>query len=87
LSQQLLSAIRDATAAGDPAAFAAAAHTLKSSSAQVGAMQLSNLSKEMETLGREGSCEGASELLERIETEYESVREGLAAEEFGARDV
>jgi CheY-like chemotaxis protein/HPt (histidine-containing phosphotransfer) domain-containing protein len=86
-SQQLLSTIRDATAAGDPAAFAAAAHTLKSSSAQVGAMQLSNLSKEMETLGREGSCEGASELLERIETEYESVREGLAAEEFGARDV
>ena len=87
-SQQLLSAIRDATAAGDPTGFAAAAHTLKSSSAQVGAMGLSNLCKELETLGRENSCEGASELFSTESmTEYESVREGLAAEEFGARDV
>ena len=86
-SQKLLSAMRDATAAGDPAGFAAAAHTLKSSSAQVGAMGLSSLCKELETLGREDSCEGASELLDGITAEYESVREGLAAEDFGARDV
>jgi two-component system sensor histidine kinase/response regulator len=85
-SQKLLSAIRDSVEADDPKALVSAAHTLKSSSAQVGAQALSNLCKELEALGRGGSCEGARELVNRISEESESVQEGLAAENFGVRD-
>ena len=85
-SQKLLSAIRDSVEADDPKALVSAAHTLKSSSAQVGAQGLSNLCKQLEALGRGGSCEGARELANRISEEFESVQEGLAAEDFGARD-
>ncbi len=85
-SQKLLAAIRDGAEAGDPTAFAGAAHTLKSSSAQVGAQGLSSLCQELEALGRSGSCEGARELATRISEELESVREELTAENFGALD-
>ncbi len=85
-SQKLVSAIRDSVEADDPKALASAAHTLKSSSAQVGAQGLSNLCKELEALGRGGSCEGARELANWASEELESVQEGLAAETFGARD-
>jgi CheY-like chemotaxis protein len=85
-SQKLLSAIRDSVEADDPKALVSAAHTLKSSSAQVGAQGLSNLCKELEALGRGGSCAGARELVNRISEEFESVQEGLATENFGARD-
>jgi HPt (histidine-containing phosphotransfer) domain-containing protein len=67
--------------------MAAAAHTLKSSSAQVGALRLSALSKEIESLGRAGSVDGARELLGELMPELESVHEELAAARFGARDV
>jgi CheY-like chemotaxis protein len=78
--------LRDALAAGDPAAMARAAHTLKSSSGQVGARRLSALCKELEALGRAGSMEGAPELGQAIEEEFEAVKEALAAECFGAGD-
>jgi CheY-like chemotaxis protein/HAMP domain-containing protein len=85
-SAGLLAALRDAVAAADPKAVAAAAHTLKSSSAQIGAVRLSALCKELEALGRSGSVEGAPELFDEIAGEYESICERLAAERFGARD-
>ncbi len=67
--------------------MAAAAHTLKSSSAQVGAVKLSALSKEIESRGRAGSLDGARALLDELLLELESVHEELAAAAFGARDV
>ncbi|MBW2422398.1 MAG: response regulator [Deltaproteobacteria bacterium] len=84
-SQKLLSAIRASVEADDPKALVSAAHTLKSSSAQVGAQRLSNLCKELEALGRGGSCEGAREIVNRISKEFEPVHEGLAAENFRSR--
>jgi len=83
-SQKFMAALRDGANADDPDVFAAAAHNLKSSSDQVGAEGLAQLCKEIETLGRNGSCEGARELVEQISQELESVQEGLAAAEFGA---
>ena len=83
-SQELMASIRDGVAAGDPKVFSGAAHTLKSSSAQLGAQGLSSLCKELEVLGRGGSCEGARELANRISEELAPVREALAAESFGA---
>jgi HPt (histidine-containing phosphotransfer) domain-containing protein len=85
-SAGLLAALRDAVAASDPKAVTAAAHTLKSSSAQIGAVRLSTLCKELEALGRGGSVEGAQELLDEIAGEHESTCERLAVERFGARD-
>jgi signal transduction histidine kinase/DNA-binding response OmpR family regulator len=85
-SAVLLAALRDAVAASDPEAAAGAAHTLKSSSAQVGAVRVSALCKELETRGRSGSMEGVAELLDEVAGELESASERLAAERFGVRD-
>jgi len=85
-SAGLLDALRCAVRASDPKAVTAAAHTLKSSSAQIGAVRLAALCKELEALGRNGSIEGAADLSDEIAGEHESVCERLAAEGFGARD-
>jgi HPt (histidine-containing phosphotransfer) domain-containing protein len=86
-ADRLARAVREAVAAGDPAAMARATHTLKSSSAQVGARKLSLLCKELEARGRAGSMEGAQELLAEICQELEAVQEALAVEQLGARDA
>ena len=86
-SSKLAAEVRAGAAAGDPKRMAAAAHTLKSSSAQVGAMKLSMLCKEIEALGRSGSVDGVAKLVDEASGELESVHEGLAAQSFGANDV
>jgi CheY-like chemotaxis protein len=86
-SLQLTARIRESIAAGDPERMAKAAHTLKSSSAQVGGAKLAAISKEIESLGRAGSVEGANELFDALSLALESVHEDLAAARLGARDV
>jgi HPt (histidine-containing phosphotransfer) domain-containing protein len=56
-----------------------AAHTLKSNGAAFGAMRFSELSRELESVARSGTVEGAAELIERVEAEYEGVRIALEA--------
>ncbi|MCH7866069.1 MAG: response regulator [Myxococcales bacterium] len=85
-SSRLSAQLRDAVEAGNATGMAKAAHTLKSSSAQVGAMKLSALAKEMESRGRAGSLDGASGHLDELLLELESVQEELAASRFGASD-
>jgi HPt (histidine-containing phosphotransfer) domain-containing protein len=63
--------------------MARAAHTLKSSSAQLGAAKLSALCKEIEARGRAQSSEGIAELLREFDAELEVAREALAAEQLG----
>jgi len=53
------------------------AHSQKSSSAQLGAIQLSHLCKELEVMGKQGVLVGAIDLIDRSEQEYERVREAL----------
>jgi hypothetical protein len=43
------------------------------------------LSAELETLGKNGTIEGAAELVARLEQEYQCVCQALAAEIAGAR--
>jgi signal transduction histidine kinase/CheY-like chemotaxis protein/HPt (histidine-containing phosphotransfer) domain-containing protein len=81
----LVRALVDAERAGDAAALARAAHTLKSCSAQVGAVRLSLLAKELEDLGRTQRLEGAGERVAAAREELDSVQEALAAELLGAR--
>ena len=84
-SGELARALREGVEAGDAAAMARAAHTLKSSSAQVGARKLAALCKEMEARGRAGDLEDAATLCAELESELETVQEALAAEQLGAR--
>lgn len=60
-----------------------AAHSLKSSSAKVGALSLAELCKNLETFGRNNTIDGAAELLMKVEAEYTGVREALCAIQKG----
>lgn len=77
---QRLQSIRDAVAAGDATALRQSAHTLRSSSANLGAMNLSNLCKELEMMGRAGTTTDASRWITQVEAEYEKVKVALNLE-------
>ena len=55
------------------------AHSLKSSSANVGAESLAQMCKEMETLGRADTTAGAAVILIDMEQEFQAVRHSLSA--------
>jgi signal transduction histidine kinase/CheY-like chemotaxis protein len=83
-SESLERALVDALREGEAAGLARAAHTLKSSSAQVGADRVSALCKEIEGLARRNRLEPIPELVETLLAELGEVREALAAEQLGA---
>jgi signal transduction histidine kinase/CheY-like chemotaxis protein len=74
----LVEAVADALEKRDAGALADAAHTLKSSSASLGALRLSVLCQELEALGLAGSTDGASDLLGELRLEFARVRRALA---------
>lgn len=74
-----LQTLRQAIAADDASNLRKAAHSLKSSSANVGAQALAQACKEMEQLGRDGSTEGAADMLAGMEREFQAVRQSLNA--------
>jgi HPt (histidine-containing phosphotransfer) domain-containing protein len=76
---QKLSAISDAAERGDARGLQMAAHSLKSSSAYVGAMRLSAFCKALEELGRSGSLEGAAEKVRDLTAEFLSAKAALEA--------
>jgi len=76
----LLQTMREAESGGDAEKLKAAAHSFKSSSANLGAMRLAGVCLELETLGRAGSTEGALPLLMQAEEEYRMVRNALQGE-------
>jgi signal transduction histidine kinase/HPt (histidine-containing phosphotransfer) domain-containing protein/FixJ family two-component response regulator len=73
----LVEEIENAIEKGDAGALADAAHPLKSSSASLGALRLSELCKELEALGRAGCTDGASDLLGEFQLEFSRVRRAL----------
>lgn len=76
---QLLSALRAAVTNQDAPAAQKAAHTLKGSSASLGALTLAAHCKELEMLARAGTLDGASAWLTKIEEEYRRVQHALEA--------
>ncbi|HEY9666528.1 MAG TPA: PAS domain S-box protein [Coleofasciculaceae cyanobacterium] len=74
---QLLQTIRDAVAAEDAQALRQTAHSLRSSSANLGATELSKLSKELEMIGRSGTTTHAENGIRQVEAEYEKVKVAL----------
>jgi len=81
---QLLQSIREAVARNDAAALRRAAHTLKSSSASLGALVLAALCKDLEAMGRADRIAEAATVLPALLTEGEAVRVALAAELNGS---
>jgi len=65
---------------GDAKGLQIAAHSLKSSSAYIGAMRLSALAKDLEMMGRSNSLNGAPELAKMLKDEFSQVMEAIAAE-------
>ena len=70
--------IREAHRKGDATELARAAHRLKSSSAQIGALEVARLSGELEALGRSDTLAQAEPLIAALEAELATLRVRLA---------
>ena len=82
-SPPLVTELRQALEQEDASKLSRAAHTLKSGSADFGAMTLSGFCKELEMQGKAGSLDGADDLMAQVETEYEHVKAALEALQAG----
>jgi HPt (histidine-containing phosphotransfer) domain-containing protein len=79
-SPKLIQKLKQAARAGDAPEMAGFAHSLKSSSANVGAKVLSRYCEEAETSARRADTEEARKILSKIETEHGCVLSALTAE-------
>ena len=75
----LLASLGEGVAEGDAETVRRAAHTLKSSAMTVGATALGRAAEELEATARAGALDGADELLDGIEREYERGKRALEA--------
>jgi HPt (histidine-containing phosphotransfer) domain-containing protein len=72
--------IRDMKAAlktSDPESFRRAAHSIKSTAATFGAVALSDLARELETLGKENRLEEAVSGLEAVDVAFQAAAQEL----------
>ena len=77
--ERMLAQWRVARSADDAAAMRLIAHTLKSSSASVGALELSALCAEVEARLRDGRLEGIETSLDALPAEGERILAGLSS--------
>jgi HPt (histidine-containing phosphotransfer) domain-containing protein len=68
-----------ALSSNDAEAFRRAAHSLKSNSANFGALALSGRFKKLEDMGKSGNLEGADSLVTQADAEYQQVKIALEA--------
>lgn len=74
---RLIAQLERAAVGNDPIALRVAAHTLKSSSANVGARTLSDAARDLEHGARDGTLGQPEALVARIVTEFAQVRRAL----------
>lgn len=74
---RLLASIGDAVAKADAEGVMRGAHTLKSTSRVLGALELAELCANLERDGREGDLSGADELSARADVLFDAVKESL----------
>jgi CheY-like chemotaxis protein len=82
-SPNLLQLMDTAVTQTDTAAMEQAAHTLKSSSAALGAITLSKLCEELERIGNSKTITSAIEIMPQVKSEYERVKAALLLERQG----
>ena len=73
----LLAELNQSLSSGDAVTFRRAAHTLKSGSADFGALTLSKLCEQLEEIGKAGELAGAETLLAQAEAIYKQVKIAL----------
>jgi HPt (histidine-containing phosphotransfer) domain-containing protein len=74
-----IAAMRQALAGGQPEDYRRAAHSLKSNSANFGALARAEMGRQMEEQGKAGALAGEAERLAEAEVEFEKVRQALLA--------
>jgi len=79
-SPKLVQKLKQAAGASDARAIARSAHSLKSSSANVGAKVLSGYCADVEASARRADTEEARKIVAKIEAEHGSVQSALSAE-------
>jgi signal transduction histidine kinase/DNA-binding response OmpR family regulator/HPt (histidine-containing phosphotransfer) domain-containing protein len=79
-SPRIILSLRQAVAENDPESMQELAHSFKSASANVGAMIIAELCREMELEGRSGVVQRGPELLAQIEREFGIATKTLMAE-------
>lgn len=72
-----LGALRGALEGGEPQAFERAAHAIKGSSANIGAVRMAALSGELQGVGKGGDLSIAPPLVAELEAEFDRVRAAL----------
>ncbi|NET46139.1 response regulator [Okeania sp. SIO2B3] len=72
-----LAAIREAINTNDPKALRRAAHTMRSSSGNLGAVTIGNICHQLEKLGRADTTIGAAKIFPTLENEYEQFTQAL----------
>jgi len=77
-ARQYLAALESSNHSGDTAGVMAAAHTLKSSSANLGAMKLSQFCSEIEAIARMHSLSGVPPLIQGAQNEFILVQKEIA---------
>ncbi len=78
-TEPLITRIRSAVAQGDPDRLRRAAHTLKGSSRSMGVVKVGEICLKLETIGRNGTVEGAEGLLDQLGKEFDRAREVLVS--------
>ncbi len=77
-SPKMISALCDAVETGNATALHLAAHSLKSSSANVGARRISSLAKQLERLGESPDLATAAKLAQQLSDEFASVQQAFS---------
>lgn len=76
---QLMVQLRQSMDDGDAAAFRRFAHSIKSSSASLGALKLAAMARELEILGKEEHISGTEAALVQLEAAYHQAEQVLKA--------
>ncbi len=76
-STELLKTLRDSIVQGQPSEFVRAAHSFKSTSATVGAEELSALAADLEKKGKSGEINDLAPAIDALQKAYESAKEEL----------
>jgi HPt (histidine-containing phosphotransfer) domain-containing protein len=79
-SPKLVGELKRAAGAGDANEIARVAHSLKSCSANVGAMALSRHCADLQATAKRGDTAAARQMVAALEREHASVQEALTAE-------
>ena len=77
---RLVRSMREAAASADHATLRLAAHSLKSASANIGAVNVAKLSKQLEAEARAGSVDNATAQINQVEAQLKAVELALQFE-------